>query len=198
MLGTKTIYFARSDRCTKISNRSVDIVVVEELQTNHEKADTKICYLLHFAMQNNGGQETSCCVRSCSGDIDIPIILLANEHPDLHILIENGTGKGKKLLVLTKCELSLAQKQALLGIHAFTGNDYVSSFFRKGKVQCWKLIQENVEFLEIFSELGQVNDVSQSVIAGLEKFFCSLYGEKKLTSVDGEFHVHRLEEFHER
>ena len=95
LLGTRTVNFARSDRCTNISHRSVDIVVVEELQTNHEEADTKICYLLHFAMQNNGGQETSCVVRSCSGDIDIPIILLANEHPDLHILIEMVQAKAR-------------------------------------------------------------------------------------------------------
>ena len=182
VLGTRTVYFARSDRCTKISNRSVD--TVEELQTNHEEADTKICYLLHFAMRNNGGQETSCVVRSCSGDIDMPIILLANEDPNLHILIENGVGKGKKLLDLTQCELSPEQKQALLGLHAFTGNDYVSSFFRRGKSLCWKLIQENAEFLEIFSELGQASDASENLIAGLEKFVCSLYGEKRLTSVD--------------
>ena len=73
LLGTRTIYFARSDRCIKISNSNVE--TVEELQTNHEEADTKICCLLHFAMRNNGGQETSCAARSCSGDIDIPIIL---------------------------------------------------------------------------------------------------------------------------
>ena len=115
----------------------------------------------------------------------------------MHILIENGTGKGKKLLDLTQCELSREQKQALLGLHAFTGNDYVSSSFRRGKTQCWKLIQENAEFLEIFSELGQANDVSENQIAGLEKFVCSLYGEKRLTSVDN---TRRkiLEELHER
>ena len=78
------------DRCIKISNRNVE--TVEELQTNHTEAGTKTCYLLHFAMRNNGGQETSCVVRSCSGDIDIPIILLANGRRNLYILIENGAG----------------------------------------------------------------------------------------------------------
>ena len=45
------------------------------LQTNHEEADTKICYLLHHALRLNNGEETVCVVRSSSGDVDIPIIL---------------------------------------------------------------------------------------------------------------------------
>ena len=29
-------------------------------------------------------------------------------------------------------------KEALIGFHAITGNDYISSFFGKGKRKCWK------------------------------------------------------------
>ena len=43
-----------------------------------------------------------------------------------------------------------------------------------------KLIQESAEFLEIFSKLGQANNVSEDLVAGLEKIVCSLYGEKSL------------------
>ena len=56
-------------------------------------------------------------------------------------------------------------------------------FYRKGKV-CWKLIKDSAEFLQIFGELGSQDSVSKSTAAGLEKFVCSLYGEKRLSSVN--------------
>ena len=68
-------------------------------------------------------------------------------------------------------------------MYAFTGNDYVSSFLRKGKQVCWKLIKDSAEFLQIFGELGS-QKLSESTAAGLEKFVCSLYGEKRLSSVN--------------
>ena len=101
------------------------------MQTNHEEADSKICHLLHHALRQSNGQETVAVVRSNSGDIDIPIILLANEIDNLKVFIGNGTGEARKLLDLTPCDLSRVQKQALLGLHALSGNDYVSSFFEE-------------------------------------------------------------------
>ena len=74
-LNNRVIYFARKETCVKISSEGV--VLVQGLKTNHEEADTKICYLLHHALRMNNGQETVCIVRSSSGDVDVPIILLA-------------------------------------------------------------------------------------------------------------------------
>ena len=181
-IGERVIYFARKDKCTKITcNESIS---APELDTNHEEADTKVCYLLNHASQGNTNQESTCLLRSSSGDIDIPIILLANEQRNLRIFMDTGTGKDRKLLDLSACDLSNQQNQALLGVHAFTGNDYVSSFLRRGKKVCWKLVQDNQEFLTVFSNLGTTMQVSQQMIAGLSKYVCHLYGEKKTTSVD--------------
>ena len=69
------------------------IIQVQDLNTNHEEADTKICYILHHAPPMNNGQETVCIGRSSSEDVDIPIILLANEAEKLHVFIHNGAGK---------------------------------------------------------------------------------------------------------
>ena len=41
-----------------------------------------------------------------------------------------------------------------MGFHAFTGNDYVSCFFTKGKKTCWKKITQNPRFLKCFADLG--------------------------------------------
>ena len=67
---------------------------------------------------------------------------------------------------------------------AFTGNDYVSCFFRKGKQACWKLLKESQEFLETFSKLGVEKHINKDLVASLENFVCRLYGEKRLTSIN--------------
>ena len=181
-LENRVVYFARKSTCMKISAQGIEDV--PELYTNHEEADTKISYLAHHALENNNGRVTTCIVRSPSGDIDIPVILLASQSPNLKIYIDNGIGKQRKMLDLSSCELSSHQKEALLGMHAFTGNDYVSCFFRKGKKACWKLLKESQEFLATFSQLGVDNRINEDLVASLEKFVCRLYGEKRLTCIN--------------
>ena len=67
-------YFARGGKCEKISDSgSVD---VEELETDHEEANTKIAHLIQHAERSSNGQQIICVVRSSSSDIDIPITLL--------------------------------------------------------------------------------------------------------------------------
>ena len=63
-------------------------------------------------------------------------------------------------------------------MHAFSGNDYVSSFFRKGKILFWKKIKSCPEYLNTFSELGNFNHTD------LESFVCALYGYLRCKSVD--------------
>ena len=45
--------------------------------------------------------------------------------------IDNNTGRNRRILKLSVCELSQEQKKALLGLHAFGGNDFVSCIFQQ-------------------------------------------------------------------
>ena len=47
-----------------------------------------------------------------------------------------------------------ASSSALLGLHTFTGNDFVTSFFKKGKLKRWKILQKFRKFENCFSQLG--------------------------------------------
>ena len=116
-LGDKVIFFARKNVCATMSRGSTERVL--DLQTNHEEADTKVCCLLHHAHQQNEGEETIGILRSHSGDTEIPIILLANEVPNLHGYVDNGAGKHRKVLDLASCDLSYEKTQALLGLTHF-------------------------------------------------------------------------------
>ena len=107
----RTIYFARGFSCIKIANGVLE--PVPELNTDHEEVDTKIDYLVQHALRENG-DNTLCVVRSSSGDIDITVILVAADLADRSIFIDNGTGRNRKILKLSACELSQEQKKALL------------------------------------------------------------------------------------
>ena len=68
--------------------------------------------------------------------------------------------------------------ESLVGFHAFTGNDYISSFFRKGKNSCNKILEAKSEFQRAFAQLGEDWDVSENIVKDLEHFLCLLYGCK--------------------
>ena len=91
-----TIYFARGSSCIKIANGVSE--PVPQLNTNHEEADTKMAYLVQHVLRENGANKL-CIVRSSSGDIDIPVILVAADLADRRIFIDNGTGRNRKILM---------------------------------------------------------------------------------------------------
>ena len=68
-------------------------------------------------------------------------------------------------------------KKPVIGFDAFTGNDYVSSFFQKGKMMCWKTMKKNQNFVDALNRLGEnwSIDTSDTVIAILEKYTCVMY-----------------------
>ena len=64
----------------------------------------------------------------------------------------------------------------LSGIHPFFGNDYISSFFQKGKKKFWKTLLKYPEYVNIFLKLG-TNEILQEVtLKELESFVCKIYG----------------------
>ena len=171
-IGERSVYFAREGTCTMITRTTT--VDVEDLATDHdEEADTKIAYLIQDAANTNHDKDIVCVVRSNSGDIDIPIILLGLElERNVHVYIDNGTGKNRRVLALNKCDLNDQQRNASVGVHAFNGNDYIANFHRKGKKLCWKQVCKNEEFLDLFATLGTEINVIKAMYIGSEKYVC--------------------------
>ena len=56
------------------------------------------------------------------------------------VLIDDGSGGNRKVMRLSNIDIEKDLVDALIGFHAFTGNGCISSFFRKGKENCWKLV----------------------------------------------------------
>lgn len=61
---------------------------------------------------------------------------MVTHHLYLHkekVISDNRKSNARQLLLLSKIGLSNKHRTAILGLHAYTGNDYVSSCFGNGK-----------------------------------------------------------------
>ena len=81
--------------------------------------------------------------------------------------------------VITSLDMSEELKSALLGFHAFTGNDNVSSIFGKSKKICWKAVTKSSKYARMFNRLGETLNLDENSITLLEQFVCSLYRKNK-------------------
>ena len=167
----RKIYFARGSTCKLLSRGYADVTFT----VNHEEADTKLIWLVKHAIENEENLEDAAfIIRSTSGDIDIPIILL-NAETNSNVFIDSGRGNNRKLLCIQATTLTTDQNKAIVGLHAFTGTDQKSSFFRKSKMRCWKIAQD---YLSTFSNLGKEFEMTDDLIKELEEYVCRLYGGK--------------------
>lgn len=107
----------------------------------------------------------SAMIGSSSGDTDILVLfqLHSARLVDVRCLVDNGTGKNRKIIDASTTGLSVLECQALAGIHAFSGNDYISSFFRKEKKYFLKKVRSNQQFLETFVNLGRRNELCKKL-----------------------------------
>ena len=128
-LEDRTVYFSNERICTMIKEDQV--TVLPNLNSDHEEADTKLVVMECAANVTSG---ESIMVRSPSGDTDILTLFVAHDFIDTKVFIDNGTGKNRKIIEVTSSKLSAEEKKALIGVHAFSGNDYVCSFFSEAQV----------------------------------------------------------------
>ena len=75
---------------------------------------------------------------------------------------DSGVGDKRKFIWLEGIDFPEQHVKGLIGFHAFTGKHYVQSFFRKGKLTCWKVM------IECFANL--VRHASESICTVLEKY----------------------------
>ena len=146
----------------------------DALSSNQEEADTKVVLYCRHALESY--PEKKVIVRSPSGDMDILVVLLSVIERQDQVYLDFGTSLHRKGINLAQVEMAVEKKRCLIGLHAFTGNDYVSSFFKKGKALCWKVLQQNERFVMTFTLLGSSWQIEERTIDDLEEYVCLLYG----------------------
>ena len=74
--------------------------------------------------------------------------------------------------MLSSVDLSSREIDAIIGFHAFSGNDYASAFFRKGKIICWKKMKKKLKFTAAFKSLSSDWYFEESTFNNLEEYAC--------------------------
>ena len=90
------------------------------------------------------------------------------------LFLDSGRSDNRRLIHLETLNLPDEYRTALLGYHAFTGNDYDSSFFTKGKKKCWSKLKEDLKFVQCFSDLGSMETLSENQFQTIEEYVCLL------------------------
>ena len=146
-----------------------------QLLSTQEQAGTKI--IAHTVKILHQDTENKIVIRSPSGDTDIlflsAVLLYSFKE---HVVIDNGSVQSRKCIDLSSLQFSECKYSAMLGLNAFIGNDYLSSFFRKGKERFWKLMQKYEEFEVCFTKLGSEPNLSEDLFELLDEYAALLYG----------------------
>ena len=88
-------------------------------------------------------------------NIDIMIIAISLTDASKCVLVDYGNVKNRKGVWLNPIDFDDKIRAALIGFHAFIGNDYFSSFFKRGKQGCFKVMKQCDEFINAFRLLGE-------------------------------------------
>ena len=172
ILQTSTILLSNDEKCLIVSANSLEEVPV--LNSNQEEADTKV--ILHSVHYLNSNPNKYIIIRSPSGDTDILVLCLSIVEQKERAFLDQGTGKSRKLFLLS--QFNIDHPKSLIGFHCFTGNDFISSFFKRGKTKCWEVMNSNPLYQRAFEELGRTWEINEQTVVHIELFVCKLYSAK--------------------
>ncbi|XP_065671561.1 uncharacterized protein LOC136089469 [Hydra vulgaris] len=178
------LYFTYEDKCYRFTSFDSELVVVEvnDLKCDHEEADTRL--MLHVQHASNTKQNI--IVKSSDTDVFVLCTFVKCLLPKIDLYFWTGQRNLQRIISINNVVhyWSTQTCLSLPGFHAFTGCDFTSGFFGKGKVSLLKLMQSNVVFLEAFSDLGNNSFAKEKTCTALKKFICYAYGERNTVDVN--------------
>ena len=174
-MSAKIMYVTCEEICYKLTPPGIG--QVQELQSSHEEADTRI-----FLHANHASKSGYKAIVVISEDTDVLVLsLFATYKIQTPIYQKCGSRSRSVYTDVSKVASSLGKDvcNALIGLHAFTGCDTVSAFAGRGKIAALKIIKTESKFQEVFNHLGQEWQISSDLIQSIETFTCLMYGCQK-------------------
>ena len=190
-LGNLHLVVAYEECCYSLKNGSVTIET--GMECSHEEADTRMFF--HYAKycdaETSRTRTKNVVVRTI--DTDVMVIFLGNmaKMPDntttkCPVWLNMSTSTSRRYVNINSIlqEIGNNVAKALPGYHLFTGSDFTSAFWRKGKVRPLQLMRKNQKFIDIFSKLGLFDTIPEEDILEFEKYTCLLYGQKGCADIN--------------
>ena len=158
---------------------------VEELECDHEEADSRMFIHAHYAAENeNAGR-----VFITSPDTDVAVLCLfhcstlnINE-----LWFHISTGKKRRFIPMHVIAEKLSEEiiRVLLPFHTLTGCDSTGAPFGCAKKEAYCTLKGNIERFKELSNLGaraESSNISEGLMNTAIEFICSLYDQKNRTS----------------
>ena len=148
----KVLFVTCDENCYKIRHDE-ESIIIPELGSTQEEADTRL--ILHSAHAAAEGYQSVILVAD---DTDVFLLLLAfSVEIDAAIYLKYGTQARTQYTDVKKIASSLGTSvcKALIGMHAFTGCDSVSTLAGRGKISALKMLKKDSDFQCVFTEVGR-------------------------------------------
>ena len=181
---TTPFYVTSKTLCYKLCSEGK--IMVDELETVQEEADTRLFLRISHASQ---AEFDKFVIHS--PDTDVFIMALAFiQDINGSLFFRTGTGDKKRTISLDQIKIAVERRfmenvtninkllKGLLGLYAFTGCDTVSTFTGQGKIKAMKLMSTDDQYVELFCKLGRDVNLDDETFSELEAFTCHLYGSK--------------------
>ena len=183
LLGQKVLYVTSGIDVFRIAADEAQLV--QELQSNHQEANTRMLLHSRHASMSYGKIIVS------SPDTDVFMIMLSKmTEMNGQLFMLTGTGNKRRIIDVNSVAEGIYENQnetyctknqvlkALLGFHCFTGCDA-----GPGKLKPLKLLFKNSEYIDTFSSLGEDMELDEETAKELEKFALHVYGKKPMLSI---------------
>ena len=163
-----------------LSNGTISVNPVTELESQQEEADTKMFLCAQHA-QSLGFQSAN--IVTVDSDVAI-LSLFYQSRMDISLSLEYGTGNKTNIFDIGSNTVEEDLKYSFPGLHALTGCDSTSCFRGQGKIKSLKILRSDERFVDAAKLLGEYLELSPTVKEVLEELTCRLYGVKEYSEVN--------------
>ncbi|GFO35328.1 hypothetical protein PoB_006183300 [Plakobranchus ocellatus] len=157
----KELFFVNVELCELLTGNqgSVNSIPVPDLYSSHGEADSRITLHCTYASQ----QPTTERVIVRSPDSDVFLLLLSFSDATGKLLIfDTSSGNNRRQLNITDLAVTMSKRlrDAIIGLHAFTGCDSTNCFAGKGKLKALKMLQGDQDHQDTFSRIDTLETIS--------------------------------------
>ena len=156
------------------------------MECQQEEADTRI--FLHAKHASDTYQNI--VIHTPDADV-VVLAIFYSKLLQISIFVKTGSKNKIRILSTERILENLKRKynltdveeaaSSIVAVHAFTGCDTVSAFWRKGKKRPHQLMLKNEELIKHFNQLRSQWTVNDELLMNLEAFVCLMYGSGTLS-----------------
>ena len=144
------------------------------LWSSQEEPDTKLIVHSHQILKESSSKVS---IHFSSGDTNVFLVNLTHLYEyGKRIYIMDSHGQYKKNIRLSSIIFEDEIVISFIRFHALTGNNYISSFYRKGKAACFKILQSSSKFQSTLVTLVNDLNISDDLLTKLEEFVYHICG----------------------